>query len=49
MLFYVKWMMTFMLIGVLAFFYSHTVLWALRDTIERRRKRKEVKSSEPSE
>lgn len=40
LLFYVKWIMTSLLIGVFAFFYSHTVLWALRDTIERRKKRK---------
>lgn len=41
LLFYVKWIMTTLLIVVLAFFYSHTVLWAYRDTVERRKKRGE--------
>jgi NAD-dependent SIR2 family protein deacetylase len=35
-LFYSKWSMTFLLLGTFAFFYPHSVLWALRERKERR-------------
>ncbi len=40
MLFYIKWIMAFLLVVVLAFFYLHSLLWAIKDIQVLRAERK---------